>query len=908
MFSALSGDIALVGRNALLAEIEAALRRDDVYGILVYGDTGTGKSVLARHLLERPHGNFVPFLVTPASGLTGIPYGALAPFLIHATPQDMASPLSVLRVVLTFLRRNSDGRPILVVVDDAHLLDDDSSHLLVQLTTSRTVVLAAFACPTTPTSDELVSLCRDGLLERFDVGPLDHDEALELCTQVLGAGIVRGASDRLCDEASGNPLFLKAILDEALVNGSLSRFDGVWTLDDSELRIPGALVDLVRAVTLELDDDERKAFEVLALGGVVSFADLVRVSGEPGVFGLLSRGLVRSYPGDPAFAVHAHDLYGRIARRLVPVGRSSRLHREVQALDQESKRLPARARIGNGLWSLDCGEPVADDALVELAGLALSLLDASSALRFAGAVRAEPHLIGALLHRGVALLELGRIEESSRVAEGLLEKAPTPGSVAVAGGLEMRLVLASGGDVRSTGAIVDRWSRALDALAEPTSTDSPTTLPVPGPATRARTSDRFDGDQCRLVAQAFGWNLAGRYGETVESLRRVLAVDGNSLGVRVLAHALLAEALAARGLGSEGRHHSAMALDLVESGRQPMRDLHRVVFLRHVSLLVHSGDFAGARAALTQYAPGEGRDYRFISGSLAVLDAAVDVRCGSFRSGLGKLRPALVSLRASDPDGLLPYALGITAWAAAALGESALSAQCSAELALVHGRGGRQYALLGMAHDAAAQALLQADTTSPVLLRCASEARSNAWFSCEKDILEMATTLGDDRPAVLLARVTGMLEGTEAAVLHDYAAALIARDAGALAAAGDRAEVSQKNLLALSACSRAMEAYVGAGDVRSQRALTAVVRRRRTLVDGSLPAEPAGLEGPSPLTIREREIALLAIEGMSNRDIARRLTVSTRTVEGHLYRIYVKLGISRREELTTEVEFLLRAT
>jgi DNA-binding CsgD family transcriptional regulator len=54
---------------------------------------------------------------------------------------------------------------------------------------------------------------------------------------------------------------------------------------------------------------------------------------------------------------------------------------------------------------------------------------------------------------------------------------------------------------------------------------------------------------------------------------------------------------------------------------------------------------------------------------------------------------------------------------------------------------------------------------------------------------------------------------------------------------------------------------------------------------------------PLPLTVREREIANLVAAGLSNREIADRLTVSVRTVEGHLYRACIKLDISDREEL-----------
>lgn len=50
---------------------------------------------------------------------------------------------------------------------------------------------------------------------------------------------------------------------------------------------------------------------------------------------------------------------------------------------------------------------------------------------------------------------------------------------------------------------------------------------------------------------------------------------------------------------------------------------------------------------------------------------------------------------------------------------------------------------------------------------------------------------------------------------------------------------------------------------------------------------------------REREIVTLAVDRLSNREIAERLIVSIRTVEGHLYRACAKLDASDRVELAT---------
>jgi DNA-binding NarL/FixJ family response regulator len=51
------------------------------------------------------------------------------------------------------------------------------------------------------------------------------------------------------------------------------------------------------------------------------------------------------------------------------------------------------------------------------------------------------------------------------------------------------------------------------------------------------------------------------------------------------------------------------------------------------------------------------------------------------------------------------------------------------------------------------------------------------------------------------------------------------------------------------------------------------------------------------LTPQELQIAQMAPEGLTNREIAQRLFVSHRTIGSHLYRIFPKLGITSRAEL-----------
>jgi len=69
------------------------------------------------------------------------------------------------------------------------------------------------------------------------------------------------------------------------------------------------------------------------------------------------------------------------------------------------------------------------------------------------------------------------------------------------------------------------------------------------------------------------------------------------------------------------------------------------------------------------------------------------------------------------------------------------------------------------------------------------------------------------------------------------------------------------------------------------------------MADEAVPAAPAAPAETSPLTPRERQVARLVAEGMSNRQIAARLVISQRTAESHVENILSKLGFSSRTQV-----------
>ena len=222
----------------------------------------------------------------------GLPLAAVASLLPADTPSAVpAEPLDLLRAVRRSLEQRAANRPLVVAVDDAHLLDPLSATLLHHLAGSANIRLLIATRSGEPVADAITALWRDGLAQRVDVQPLARDDVAVLLRAVLGGEVEVATARRLWSVTGGNPLYLHEIVIEAQRTGALATVHGVWRWR-GKVRVGARLRELVELRLAALDDEERDVVALLGVGDALPQA-LVEEACAPRGAGLTRTARVR---------------------------------------------------------------------------------------------------------------------------------------------------------------------------------------------------------------------------------------------------------------------------------------------------------------------------------------------------------------------------------------------------------------------------------------------------------------------------------------------------------------------------------------------------------------------------------------------------------------------------------------
>jgi DNA-binding CsgD family transcriptional regulator len=192
-----------------------------------------------------------------------------------------------------------------------------------------------------------------------------------------------------------------------------------------------------------------------------------------------------------------------------------------------------------------------------------------------------------------------------------------------------------------------------------------------------------------------------------------------------------------------------------------------------------------------------------------------------------------------------------------------------------------------------------------LFLQAAELARWSGACIIEARALHDLVRIGDGSVAPRLEALSAVAEGPGVPARAVHARALSARRPALFEEASASFEASGAILLAAEAAADAAVAWRTQGDPRRA---AAAQRRARSLAERCEGAATPALSTPGEvravLTRRELDIARLAAEGLSNKEIAARLFLSYRTVENKLHAAYAKLGVAGRHELASALEGL----
>jgi DNA-binding CsgD family transcriptional regulator len=172
--------------------------------------------------------------------------------------------------------------------------------------------------------------------------------------------------------------------------------------------------------------------------------------------------------------------------------------------------------------------------------------------------------------------------------------------------------------------------------------------------------------------------------------------------------------------------------------------------------------------------------------------------------------------------------------------------------------------------------------------------------------LELARAFGRPRTLGISLRACGLVEGGETGLeLLDEAVKTLERSqspielARALSDYGAALRRAGRRVQARTELERALDLahHCGARRIANHA-------RDELIAAGAKPRRDA-ITGRDALTAGELRVARLAAEGLTNREIAQALFITTKTAKGHLSHVYRKLEITRRDQLATALTGLV---
>ncbi|TXK41514.1 AAA family ATPase [Nonomuraea sp. C10] len=848
--SARLGGDEMRGRDREWSQVEGLFRTLEQGGtgtLLVDGEPGVGKSRLLNEAAD----------AAPHHGI-GVIRGSVEElgelvscgFLLEALDlpfeaESIGSPAHLLdRLTKGFLERA--GAPVLAVFDDLHRAEPATLRTVRLLHDRLTTQPVGWLLSGSTAGNDARAACLFGLLERngaarVTLAPLSPEAVAELAADMLGRP-PDPTTRALVAGAGGNPLLITELLAGLRVEGRLDASCGAM----SRAHLPARLRTVVRRWTDALGGEARSLVETVAvLGGPLP------IEQAASLLGTTPAGLLSAI--EEATAAGILDVTGRgLAFRYELIGTAT------------------------ATWV----PPPIRDALLSQSGALTDLEPAGTPFTASAAA----------VHAAVAD---GRLEEAENMVQERLAGNRSAQNVA-----ELRCLLSD---------IMYRTGRGDEAIHE---ADSVLALPARWHHVRDRA----------VVVRLYA--MTRLQDEYVRAYADEI-IDGESgHGPTVMVAALTALATIER---DEGRLSNAVALaeDAWRLASEDRPDERRYeACLTIAAMLIDVRRLDEARAMLQQARTDMlAHDHLAWAADVAALEARAEFAAGRFDGAITEGRRALSLAAVHNIPLAAEVASGMLAAVALRRGDLREATRRVAAPAEGSSEARARHALLAAqvteARDGPRSAmtlltslcgplrqpssLLAMDpTVSAWMVRVAMGAGDRA---TAESIVTMAeslsqASLGFPMLAASAAHARGLLDGDREALtlaaeqIEDiWARASAEEDLGVLLkAVGEQQE-------AITSLDRALAIYHDIGSTRDaariRRKLRGMGVRRRHWRNTPRPAS-----GWDSLTETEDAVALLAVDGHTNRQIAEQMFLSVHTVAFHLRHVYRKLNIGSRVELT----------
>jgi DNA-binding CsgD family transcriptional regulator len=838
---------------------------DECAGVVIAGNAGVGKTRLAREALAATaRRGWVVRWVAGTGAAQSIPLGAFAQWADGLE----GNPLHLVGRLIAEITASPDNAPVVVGVDDAHLLDDVSAFALHQLVLRGAARVVATIRIGEAARESVTALWKDGHLRRLDLQPLSRQQSDALLASTLGGRVSTLCAERMWRLTRGNALFLRQLVSQELSaerlvsNGS----DWQWV---GEMELSPSLAELVDMRIGAAPNRVLDVIDLVALAEPLEVLYLAALADPEAIEEAEHRGLITVSPAAPTVVRLGHPLYGEV--RLARAGdlRLARLRgriaRAITAPDVGTGP-PDPVRLG-ALW-LDSDLPPDSDVFSRAAQTAFARFDIALTARLAAAAVAAGADVDTLLLYALTLSLLSRGDEAEETLAKLTARALPDAEWSTAVNLRALNLL------WPLGRAEESWKFVDDALAGASGTATHGLLAFRAVqlATAARPSEALT--TCESIDRG---ELA-----TVPAL--VLA------WARTIALGDLGQPMQASVVAEEG---AALAAISPEAASQAV-----ILVVYHVEALILGGCLGQARAVAERTyqqccdVPGIARTFAIAINGLAALGT------GDLHAAVECLRGAVNAFDLSNRTDGSSYHFGIGyTEALARVGD--VDAALEALSRMQRNRHPAHAHLESDSLLAAAWVAAARGRTSEArnLAHTGAEfARTHGQHAREVVCLQAAIQFGDNQHTSRLAELANVLGGPRASLLARWAAALAADDGGALGAVSIDLETMGDRIAAADAAAHASLAFQRQN--RRGAALTASGRAGRLIADcGATTPATRSLTAPAPLTEREREIAGLVADGLSNKEIAEALSVSVRTVENHIYRACSHSGVATRKEL-----------